>query len=561
MNKIILSLINFIKSIKRYFTDIIDVTGYKLFILLTITQFFIKGAQYALVSKAFFPVLRYLEIEPAKIQILLTVISIPWGFKPLFGIISDLVPIGGYNKRYYHLIITIISIFMAILLYLFGTYNITIVIMGFFGYNFQTALCDLLNEGQYSELMRDFPHIRTNIITFVQILNTLGSIFLITILGPILQYSNSSTEISPDPFFILYGIGLFISITPLPVFAWYQEKKIYSDKNCNFITIEKHKWRKHRKILIFICITGLFSPIAVFIANFSSLLNGMIFSIITLILCISIAFLILPNNIAKITLFIMLMGLNKPYLGSALDYFYTANNYCFENGPAFDYEYYLSWTGTLGYVFQMIGAIVYQFFFYKFKYRNVLILTIILSSIAGLTDLIMVLRWNISIGISDKVFYMFGSAILGNLTFILWYIPVFSIVSSVCPPGLEATLFAFMVGVYNFADQLNYINGSLLYELAGITCTCKSLTTVLNNDNNNNNDNNYNYNRNNSNSSNSSNSELCNFDNLWILIISCYIISPLIVGIPATFLIPNLHQTDILTKDEDTSLLTSNGFD
>jgi len=44
----------------------------------------------------------------------------------------------------------------------------------------------------------------------------------------------------------------------------------------------------------------------------------------------------------------------------------------------------------------------------------------------------------------------------------------------------------------------------------------------------------------------------CNFENLWLLVLCSYIIGPLVIGIPATFLIPNVSQrSDLLKIDRE----------
>ena len=45
----------------------------------------------------------------------------------------------------------------------------------------------------------------------------------------------------------------------------------------------------------------------------------------------------------------------------------------------------------------------------------------------------------------------------------------------------------------------------------------------------------------------------CNFNNLWILVLCCHILPPLIIGIPSAWLIPNVSQTTDLSQNDDTN--------
>ena len=150
----------------------------------------------------------------------------------------------------------------------------------------------------------------------------------------------------------------------------------------------------------------------------------------------------------------------------------------------------------------------------KRKFRTVLITTLIMSSLAGLIDLAMVKRWNLEIGIPDKVFYVLGEAIIENMVNMLFWIPSSAIISKVCTHGLEATTYAFLAGLSNFSGMVADLSGAVIFEKAGVS-------TVAPN---------------------------CNFDALYWLIIVCNIISPLVIGIPATMLIPNKRQTDQLVQ-------------
>ena len=43
----------------------------------------------------------YMGLDSARYQAMLTASRTPWSIKPLIGIVSDVVPIRGYHKRWY----------------------------------------------------------------------------------------------------------------------------------------------------------------------------------------------------------------------------------------------------------------------------------------------------------------------------------------------------------------------------------------------------------------------------------------------------------------------------
>jgi len=77
--------------------------GWRFVVLLISTYFGIKGIVYFISRSAFLPFFRNkLDIDDApRYQALFTVSLLPWSLKPLIGMVSDVLPIGGYYKRWY----------------------------------------------------------------------------------------------------------------------------------------------------------------------------------------------------------------------------------------------------------------------------------------------------------------------------------------------------------------------------------------------------------------------------------------------------------------------------
>ena len=70
-----------------------------------------------------------------------------------------------------------------------------------------------------------------------------------------------------------------------------------------------------------------------------------------------------------------------------------------------------------------LSVLLYQRFLSTWKFTSAIILTLVISSFASIVDVILVLRWNLKIGIPDKVFFMFGNAIVGSIVITLQQIP------------------------------------------------------------------------------------------------------------------------------------------
>lgn len=83
-------------------------------------------------------------------------------------------------------------------------------------------------------------------------------------------------------------------------------------------------------------------------------------------------------------------------------------------------------------------------------------------------DLIWVQRWNKSLGISDKAF-MLGEEVISPLISRFNTMPVFILAAKLCPPKMEATLFAMTMGLSNFGSVIGgYVGVGLLEVFGGV---------------------------------------------------------------------------------------------
>jgi hypothetical protein len=84
--------------------------------------------------------------------------------------------------------------------------------------------------------------------------------------------------------------------------------------------------------------------------------------------------------------------------------------------------------------------------------------------------LILVTHVNREFGISDRWFSLGDSLILtvaGQIAFM----PVLVLAARLCPPGVEATLFALLMSVVNFSGFVSYQLGAVLMRFLNVTDT------------------------------------------------------------------------------------------
>jgi len=96
----------------------VDNFGWRFLFLLASVYFCVKGLVYRISYAAFLPYLRHkLGVDDAtRYQSLFTVCLLPWSLKPFLGMISDVLPIGGYHKRWYIQASVVVGVIACVLL-------------------------------------------------------------------------------------------------------------------------------------------------------------------------------------------------------------------------------------------------------------------------------------------------------------------------------------------------------------------------------------------------------------------------------------------------------------
>lgn len=118
----------------------------------------------------------------------------------------------------------------------------------------------------------------------------------------------------------------------------------------------------------------------------------------------------------------------------------------------------------------LIGIWIFQRFLKAVPFRTIFAWSTILSSLLGMTMLLLVTHANRAIGIDDHWFSLGDSLILtvmGEISFM----PVLVLSARLCPPGIEATLFALLMSILNLAGLISHELGAALTHWLGVTET------------------------------------------------------------------------------------------
>jgi folate/biopterin transporter len=142
-------------------------------------------------------------------------------------------------------------------------------------------------------------------------------------------------------------------------------------------------------------------------------------------------------------------------------FFFTTNELGFE--PEF-----LGRVRLVTSIASLVGVWIFQRFLKTIPFRVIFGWSTVLSAVLGMSMLLLVTHTNRSLGIDDRWFSLGDSLVLTVMGQIA-YMPVLVLAARLCPPGVEATLFALLMSVSNLASLCSYQLGAVLMRWFGIS--------------------------------------------------------------------------------------------
>ncbi|KAL3642006.1 hypothetical protein CASFOL_012821 [Castilleja foliolosa] len=119
-------------------------------------------------------------------------------------------------------------------------------------------------------------------------------------------------------------------------------------------------------------------------------------------------------------------------------------------------------------VASLAGVGLYNGFLKRVPLRKIFLVTTLVGSAIGMTQVLLVTGLNRQLGISDEWFAIGDSLIitvLGQVSFM----PVLILAAKICPEGMEATLFATLMSISNGGSVVGGMIGAGLTQLFGVT--------------------------------------------------------------------------------------------
>nr|CAD1819772.1 unnamed protein product [Ananas comosus var. bracteatus] len=354
-----------------------------------------------------------LHLDPAETAVISGVSSLPWLVKPLYGFISDSIPLYGYRRRSYLILSGLLGALSWSLMAAFVDSKYDAAFCIFLG-SLSVAFSDVVVDSMVVERARGESQ------------STSGSLQSLcwgsSAFGGIVSAYFSGSLVDTYGVRFVFGVTAFLPLMTSAVAVLVNEQPVPSSGYTPLISgsgfIESS--RQH--------ITQLWAAVR-------------------------------QRDIFLPTLF-MFLWQATPQSDSAM-FFFTTNKLGFT--PEF-----LGRVKLVTSVASLIGVGLYNSFLKAVPLRKIFLLTTIIGSTLGMTQVFLVTGLNRQFGISDEWFSIGDSLIITVLSQAS-FMPVLVLAARLCPSGMEATLFATLMSISNAGSVTGGLIGAGLTQLLGVT--------------------------------------------------------------------------------------------
>ncbi|BAY94482.1 MULTISPECIES: folate/biopterin family MFS transporter [unclassified Tolypothrix] len=353
-----------------------------------------------------------LLLSPTQVSALLGIVALPWIIKPVFGFISDGLPIFGYRRRPYLILSGILGTisWVSLATLVHTTWAATLAIaLGSLSVAVSDVIVDsLVVERARAESQADAGSLQS----ICWGASAFGGLITAYFSGWLLEHFSTHTVFWITAIFPLLVSAVAWLIAESPV-----NKSAENSSENNSVSV-KHQLSQLRQAVT-------------------------------------------QKAIWLPTAFVFIWQAT-PTADSAF-FFFTTNELHF--APEF-----LGRVRLVTNLASLVGIWIFQRYLKSSPFRVIFGWSTVLSAALGMTMLLLVTHTNRALGIDDHWFSLGDSLILTVMGQIA-YMPVLVLAARLCPPGVEATLFALLMSVSNLAGMVSYEFGAIIMHWLGITET------------------------------------------------------------------------------------------
>ena len=373
-----------------------------------------------------------LGLSPAEASIIFTISSVPWLVKPLWGFISDSVPLAGYKRKSY------------------------LAVCGFLGAGAGFSLCTVVNDVPGAVLAFTLGSLSTAfsdvVIDGIVVARARGESRALSgslqslcwgsvAIGGIASSYFSGSLIETYGTKYVFGVSAVFPLLIACAALLVREDPVGKERDEPSRKDEKRRTLEAETADAERTLDG--KSVGAQLAELGKTLWGVG----------------KQRRIWAPTAFVFLWQAT-PNPGTAMFYFTT-------NELGFTPEF-LGRVALARSVAALVGVGVYNGYLKKVPLKKMFFWSAVVGTALGLTQLMLVTGYNREIGISDQ-FFSLGDTVVLTVLGEVSFLPVLVLAAKICPEGVEATLFAALMSVFNAGGAASGALGAALTSYLGVT--------------------------------------------------------------------------------------------
>ncbi|XP_021758023.1 probable folate-biopterin transporter 2 [Chenopodium quinoa] len=353
------------------------------------------------------------KLQPSEAQIYQGFTAIPWMVKPIWGLMTDVVPVLGYHRRPYFIFAGILGIVPMLYLSLHQQMHIFFAVLSLTIGSTGAAIADVTVDACVAQNSNKHQHLAPDMQSLCSLSSSIGSLLGFFLSGLLVHL------IGPQGVFGLLAIPAAL-----------------------------------------ICLVGitLQEPQTV---NFSYKQVGQKFLVATKAMTDTLK---LPD-VWRPCLYLYLSNATSLNIYDGMFYWYTDS----DAGPNFSQEF-VGYILSIGAAGAILGSLLYQYALKDHQFRDLCFWSQLLLGLSGMLDLMLVLRLNLKLGIPDHIFAVLDECAFQFLGRLKW-MPLLVLSSKLCPSGIEGTFFALIMSIGNIGTFSSSWFGGILLHFLNITRT------------------------------------------------------------------------------------------
>ncbi|CAA0404695.1 unnamed protein product [Arabidopsis thaliana] len=350
------------------------------------------------------------KIQPSEYQALFVITRIPWSIKPLWGILTDILPIYGFHRRPYFILAGVFGVVSLLFISLQSNLHLYLALFWMTISSAAMAIADVTIDACTTYNSNKHPSLASDMQSLCSLSYSIGELLGFFMSGILVHLVGSKG---------VFGLLTFTFALVSVVGVLFSEPRVhgFSFKQ-NFTNAMKAMWRT-------IKCSDVWQP--------------------SLYMFITRA-----------------LGLD---IKEGLFYWFTDS----KDGPLFAQET-VGFILSIGSIGSILGVLLYNLRLKDHPFRKLFLWTQLLFALSGMFDLILVLRLNLKFGLPDYLFIVVDGIVSKMIIRLTWMV-IFVLNTKLCPHGIEGTFFALLMSIDNLGVLISSGLGGILLHVLKVTRT------------------------------------------------------------------------------------------